>query len=95
MTEQFGGTGIDVLVCNAGVMALKDQATKDGYDIQMQARPCSETSARMGRGASVRNLYRWRLCEWLAAVDLKETQKFTSNPSVNTTGSDRPNETHG
>jgi len=27
---------IDVLVNNAGVMALKDQATKDGYDIQMQ-----------------------------------------------------------
>ncbi len=27
---------IDVLCNNAGVMALKDQATKDGYDIQMQ-----------------------------------------------------------
>ena len=27
---------IDVLVNNAGVMALKDQATLDGYDIQMQ-----------------------------------------------------------
>ncbi|MFT5723404.1 MAG: NAD(P)-dependent dehydrogenase (short-subunit alcohol dehydrogenase family) [Bacteroidia bacterium] len=27
---------IDVLVNNAGVMALKDQATEDGYDIQMQ-----------------------------------------------------------
>lgn len=27
---------IDVLVNNAGVMALKDQATKDGYDLQMQ-----------------------------------------------------------
>ena len=27
---------IDVLVNNAGVMALKDQATKDGYDVQMQ-----------------------------------------------------------
>ncbi len=27
---------IDVLVNNAGVMALKDQATADGYDIQMQ-----------------------------------------------------------
>jgi len=27
---------IDVLVNNAGVMALKDQATPDGYDIQMQ-----------------------------------------------------------
>ena len=27
---------IDVLVNNAGVMALKDQATGDGYDVQMQ-----------------------------------------------------------
>ncbi len=27
---------IDVLVNNAGVMALKDQATKDGYDVQVQ-----------------------------------------------------------
>ncbi len=27
---------IDVLINNAGVMALKDQATMDGYDIQMQ-----------------------------------------------------------
>lgn len=27
---------LDVLVNNAGVMALKDQATIDGYDIQMQ-----------------------------------------------------------
>ena len=27
---------IDVLVNNAGVMALKDQATMDGYDVQMQ-----------------------------------------------------------
>jgi NAD(P)-dependent dehydrogenase (short-subunit alcohol dehydrogenase family) len=27
---------VDVLVNNAGVMALKDQATTDGYDVQMQ-----------------------------------------------------------
>ncbi|MFT4679902.1 MAG: NAD(P)-dependent dehydrogenase (short-subunit alcohol dehydrogenase family) [Flavobacteriales bacterium] len=27
---------LDVLVNNAGVMALKDQATTDGYDVQMQ-----------------------------------------------------------
>jgi len=27
---------LDVLVNNAGVMALKDQATQDGYDVQMQ-----------------------------------------------------------
>ena len=30
------GSGLDVLCNNAGVMALKDVATKDGYDIQMQ-----------------------------------------------------------
>lgn len=29
-------TVVDVLVNNAGVMALKDQATIDGYDVQMQ-----------------------------------------------------------
>jgi NAD(P)-dependent dehydrogenase (short-subunit alcohol dehydrogenase family) len=29
-------TVLDVLVNNAGVMALKDQATEDGYDVQMQ-----------------------------------------------------------
>ena len=29
-------SGIDVLCNNAGVMALADKATKDGYDIQMQ-----------------------------------------------------------
>ena len=28
--------GLNVLCNNAGVMALKDQATKDGYDVQMQ-----------------------------------------------------------
>ncbi|MFK7992081.1 MAG: SDR family NAD(P)-dependent oxidoreductase [Sandaracinaceae bacterium] len=28
--------GLDVLCNNAGVMALADQATKDGYDVQMQ-----------------------------------------------------------
>jgi len=27
---------VDVLVNNAGVMALKDQSTQDGYDVQMQ-----------------------------------------------------------
>ena len=29
-------SGLDVLANNAGVMALKDVATRDGYDIQMQ-----------------------------------------------------------
>jgi NAD(P)-dependent dehydrogenase (short-subunit alcohol dehydrogenase family) len=28
--------GIDVLVNNAGIMGVKDEATVDGYDIQMQ-----------------------------------------------------------
>ena len=30
------GGGLDVLCNNAGVMALPDRATKDGYDVQMQ-----------------------------------------------------------
>ena len=30
-------SGLDVLCNNAGVMALKDVATRDGYDIQMQS----------------------------------------------------------
>ncbi|CAB9505122.1 WW domain-containing oxidoreductase [Seminavis robusta] len=33
--------GLDVLVCNAGVMALKDLRTKDGYDVQMQTNQLS------------------------------------------------------
>lgn len=28
--------GLDFLVCNAGVMALKDVRTKDGFDVQVQ-----------------------------------------------------------
>lgn len=32
---------IDVLINNAGVMALKDQATVDGYDVQMQTNAIS------------------------------------------------------
>jgi len=36
LTAQFSDSGIDILCSNAGVMALKDQATADGYDIQMQ-----------------------------------------------------------
>jgi len=34
--EAVGETGLDVLCNNAGVMASKDEATKDGYDVQMQ-----------------------------------------------------------
>jgi len=36
LNTKFSETGIDVLVNNAGVMALKDTATEDGFDIQMQ-----------------------------------------------------------
>jgi len=34
--DKFGSTGIDILCNNAGVMALADCATPDGYDVQMQ-----------------------------------------------------------
>lgn len=36
LKADFSSTGIDVLVLNAGVMALKDEATVDGCDVQMQ-----------------------------------------------------------
>ena len=36
LKEQLKNIGIDVLCNNAGVMALKDAATADGYDVQMQ-----------------------------------------------------------
>jgi len=44
LNTQFADTGIDVICNNAGVMALADQATKQGYDIQMQT-VSSKTSA--------------------------------------------------
>lgn len=37
ITAQFADVGIDVLCCNAGVMALEDVATVDGCDVQMQS----------------------------------------------------------
>ena len=36
MVAQELDEGIDVLCCNAGIMAIHDEATKDGYDVQMQ-----------------------------------------------------------
>jgi len=36
LNRLLGETGLDVLCNNAGVMALKDEATRDGYDVQMQ-----------------------------------------------------------
>jgi len=36
LRAEFGGSGIDVLCCNAGVMGVPDQATVDGFDVQMQ-----------------------------------------------------------
>jgi NAD(P)-dependent dehydrogenase (short-subunit alcohol dehydrogenase family) len=36
LKEQLGNDGLDVLCCNAGVMALRDMATVDGCDVQMQ-----------------------------------------------------------
>jgi len=36
LNSKFSETGIDALVNNAGVMALKDTATEDDFDIQMQ-----------------------------------------------------------
>eukprot|EP00439_Symbiodinium_sp_Y106_P068654 s786_g11.t1 len=36
LKSMFADKGIDVLCNNAGVMALADEATKDGYDVQMQ-----------------------------------------------------------
>ena len=36
LVKELKDTGLDVLCCNAGVMANKDEATGDGYDIQMQ-----------------------------------------------------------
>ena len=36
LKKACGDEGIDVLCCNAGIMAIHDEATKDGYDVQMQ-----------------------------------------------------------
>lgn len=37
LRERFAESGCDVLCNNAGVMGLPDQATDDGFDVQMQA----------------------------------------------------------
>ena len=36
VNKKYADRGLDVLCCNAGVMALRDEATGDGYDVQMQ-----------------------------------------------------------
>lgn len=36
MREKFAESGVDVMFNNAAVMALRDRATADGYDVQMQ-----------------------------------------------------------
>lgn len=36
LRAEFAATGLDVLCNNAGVMALADEATGDGFDVQMQ-----------------------------------------------------------
>ena len=36
LSRRCGDSGVDVLINNAGVMALADVATEDGFDIQMQ-----------------------------------------------------------
>lgn len=38
--EKYDG-GLDILICNAGVMAMNDERTVDGYDIQMQTNQLS------------------------------------------------------
>lgn len=38
MNTQFAESGVDVIACNAGVMANADEATADGYDVQMQSK---------------------------------------------------------
>eukprot|EP00746_Dinoflagellata_sp_MGD_P075423 gnl/MRDRNA2_/MRDRNA2_30353_c0_seq1.p1 gnl/MRDRNA2_/MRDRNA2_30353_c0~~gnl/MRDRNA2_/MRDRNA2_30353_c0_seq1.p1 ORF type:complete len:389 (+),score=90.89 gnl/MRDRNA2_/MRDRNA2_30353_c0_seq1:158-1168(+) len=67
LKTKFESSGIDVLCNNAGVMALKDQATKDGCDIQMQVNmishfiltkemmPLLETAAKLRGEARIVN----------------------------------------
>ena len=45
--------GLDVLVCNAGVMALKDIRTNDGYDVQMQTNQLSHFCLTAGVWKSI------------------------------------------
>jgi hypothetical protein len=33
---EVGEDGLDILCLNAGIMAMADEATADGYDVQMQ-----------------------------------------------------------
>jgi NAD(P)-dependent dehydrogenase (short-subunit alcohol dehydrogenase family) len=36
IVEKYGVSGVNVLCCNAGIMAFADEATTDGFDVQMQ-----------------------------------------------------------
>lgn len=45
--------GLDILICNAGVMAMKDTRTKDGYDIQMQTNQLSHFVLTQGVWKSI------------------------------------------
>ena len=60
LTHKFSVNGIDVLCCNAGVMALEDVATTDGFDVQIQTNHLShflltkETFPLLEKAASLR-----------------------------------------
>lgn len=45
--------GLDILVCNAGVMALKDIRTQDGFEIQMQTNQLSHFLLTQGVWKSI------------------------------------------
>ena len=60
LTQKFSVNGLDVLCCNAGVMALEDVATTDGFDVQIQTNHLShflltkETFPLLEKAASLR-----------------------------------------
>jgi NAD(P)-dependent dehydrogenase (short-subunit alcohol dehydrogenase family) len=65
-----GEQGLDVLCCNAGVMALRDAATADGHDVQMQTNHLShfllakELQPLLEKAAALRGARaRWTMAE--------------------------------